>query len=78
MNKWIGIYGSATSGIKSREEATAWCAQLLAAGKPGSGTKAFLCEVEDEVRLTTPTHETIPYAGHTPKPAGNGAHVNDF
>lgn len=73
MNKWIGIYGNANSGIKSREDAIAWCANQLGSTKPGAGTKAFLCEVVEQVRLTTPTHETVPYTADMILPkTGNG------
>lgn len=62
MKKWIAVYGSHNSGIKTLEECKAWSAQKLAEGAiKASTTKAWICEVKEQVELVTPAVRTVPY-----------------
>lgn len=64
MKKWIGIFGPSNSGLKTKEEAQAWCGQKIAEGSASgrhAGTRAFLCEAVEEVKLLQPATEAHPF-----------------
>lgn len=71
MLKYIAIFGSNNSGIKTLEEAQSWAGSQLqnsrAIGK-APGTRAFICAVMQEVRVPAPEIEIIAFEPETVAP----------